>query len=108
LPNCDNAIVTKSKIVDYLLSLNHPDGRSKALFFGRFGFRSEEWQTLAEALKDVARRNEVASVAQSPWGRRFVVDGALDTPDGRQPRVRTVWILENNAPAPRLITAHPL
>ena len=32
----------------------------------------------------------------------------LKAPDGRQPRVRTVWQLDHEQVAPRLITAYPL
>ena len=36
------------------------------------------------------------------------VEGELKAPDGRQPRVRTVWQLDHGQVAPRLITAYPL
>ena len=38
LPNLEKAIVPREKIVDYLLSFVHKDGRAKAEFFMRFGF----------------------------------------------------------------------
>jgi hypothetical protein len=41
LPDRDRAHVDRSKITEYLLSLSHPDGRTKAAFFMRFGFRVE-------------------------------------------------------------------
>jgi len=107
-PNVENAVVTQQKIVDYLLRLEHPDGWSKAVFFGRFGFRPEGWRILAEALIDVARRNDVVSVAESPWGCWHVVEGARRAPDRRQPMIRTVWIIEEGDSARRLVTVHPL
>ena len=108
LPDRDRAQVDDAKIRDYLLSLTHPDGRSKALFFMRFGFHAEKPLALAEALLDIARRNEVVSVARSKYGVRYTVDGPLRAPDGRSPMVRTVWIVTPGAKGPRLITAHPL
>jgi tripartite-type tricarboxylate transporter receptor subunit TctC len=39
----------RSKITGYLLSLSHPDDRTKAAFFMRFGFSAERWEELAEA-----------------------------------------------------------
>jgi hypothetical protein len=107
LPDAERARVDRSKIVDYLLSLSHPDGSSKAAFFMRFGFRAEEWETLASALKEVGASNPVTARVESPQGTRYTVDGLLRTPDGRAPLVRTVWIVEPGSP-PRLITAHPL
>jgi hypothetical protein len=72
----------------------------------RFGFRVEEWETLAAALKEIALSNPVTSMVKSPYGTRYTVDGLLRTPDGRSPLVRTVWIVEAENP-PRLITAYP-
>lgn len=108
LPNADRGRVDRHKITDYLLSLTHPDGRTKAQFFTRFGFRPEAWQELAQALRKVGMSNPVVAVAESQHGARYTVDGPLQTPDGRTPRVRTVWIVEPGESGPRLITAHPV
>ena len=108
LPNTDRAIVAQSKVIGYLLSADHPDGRSKAMFFTDFGFRVQQWGAFAEALLDHGSAGEVTSVARSDYGTRYSVDGAIKTPDGRNPRIRTVWITDPDHAAPRLITAHPL
>jgi Domain of unknown function (DUF6883) len=34
--------------------------------------------------------------------------GSMVSPDGRNPLMRTVWILEKGEDAPRLVTAYPL
>ena len=108
LPFIDSLRVDQSKITGYLL--NEATGRGKATFFLRLGFRADDWETLVAALKAQARDNPVVSVVDSPYGKRYSVDGAIETPDNRQPRprVRTVWILEPGTKAPRLITAHPV
>ena len=108
LPFIDSLRVDQSKITGYLL--NEATGRGKATFFLRFGFRTNDWETLAAALMTQARGNPVVSVVDSPYGKRYSIDGAIETPDNRQPRprVRTVWILETGTKAPRLITAHPV
>lgn len=108
LPFIDSLRVDQSKITGYLL--NDETGRGKATFFLRLGFRRENWEILAAALKAQARNNPVALVVDSPYGKRYSVDGAIETPDNRQPRprVRTVWILETGTEVPRLITAHPV
>lgn len=108
LPGAELARVDFSKVVDYLLSPSHPDGRSKAEFFARFGFNVKDWQVLAEALKVVGISNSVTGAVKSAHGTRYTVDGLMPCPDGRAPRVRTVWIVELERPGPRLITAHPL
>ena len=98
--------VDESKITGYLLS--HANGRGKAVFFLGLGFRVEAWQELAEAVKAQAIANPVATTVDSPYGTRYSVDGELLTPSGRQPRVRSVWILESGSDRLRLITAFPV
>jgi len=88
-------------------SENNCDGSGKARFFSRFGFRVEEWEVFARALRKHGREHAVSVSVQSAHGTRHSVDDALETPDGRNPEVRTVWILTKHSRAPRLITAHP-
>ena len=42
------------------------------------------------------------------FGPRYEVEGILITPDGRRPRLRSVWQVDEGQLAPRLITAYPL
>ncbi len=108
LPNASRAVIDESKVVRYLLSALHPDGRSKATFFASFGFRLQRWDALAQALRDHGNNGEVAVATRSDYGARYTVDGIIETPDGRDPRVRTVWIVDREGDAPRLVTAYPL
>ena len=108
LPKSSGLIVERGKIADYLLNPAHRYGASKARFFTKFGFRIEDWERLAEALREHGRIHEVARVVETGFGPRFVVEGGLKTPDNRRPRVRTVWQMDEGAVAPRLISAYPL
>ena len=107
LPNADRAHVHREKITEYLLSIAHPDGRSKARFFSEFGFSLENWEILAEALRKHGTGYPIVKAVESDFGMRYNVEGELETPDGRRPRVRTVWILSRVSEPPRLITAYP-
>ena len=107
LPNAHMAIVERQKLIGYLLNPAHRFGSSKARFFISFGFSEDDWQALARALYEHAQRHEVAVVSETGFGPRYEVDGPLNTPDGRTPRVRTVWQLDQGEVAPRLITAYP-
>jgi hypothetical protein len=42
LPNASKARVDRSKVVDYLLAIDHPEGAGKAEFFTQFGFTAAE------------------------------------------------------------------
>ena len=107
LPNAERAIVPKRKIVAYLLSESHPDGRPKARFFGAFGFLPVRWRDLATALRRRAVDSPVIETASTAFGTRYLVEGILHTPDGRTPVVRTVWFVERGGGPPRLVTAYP-
>jgi len=108
LPHASQAQVTREKIVEYLLCAEHPDGGSKARFFQRFGFSLDNWPVLAEALRQHGLENKIVNAVESAFGWRYIVEGKILSPDGRNPNVRTVWIIENGESAPRLITAHPV
>ena len=107
LPNAENARVDEDKIAGYLLSETHPDGRSKAEFFRGFGFKVEEWQLLAKELQAHGQRYDVQNCVESKFGTRYSVDGEIETPSRRRPRIRSVWIVNKGSTTPRLITAHP-
>jgi len=108
LPNPDRLRVDSEKVVAYLLSPSHPHGRGKASFFVRFGFRVEDWELLAEALCTHGASRQVAKTVESAYGTRYAVEGPLESPDGRHPLVRTVWLVKKDQVAARLITAYPI
>ena len=108
LPNAHLALVEREKITEYLLNTEHLYGASKARFFSQFGFYPTDWEAMAQALREHGQRYEVYKTKETLFGPRFEVDGELNTPDGRTPRVRTVWQLHHGEVAPRLITAYPL
>ena len=108
LPNAELATVDASKVTEYLLSSTHPDGSSKAAFFMRFGFRAQSWEILATALRAHGKAYGVTQQTRSRFGVRYAVDGRITSPDGRNPRIRTVWLIEAGQTAPRLITAYPI
>lgn len=105
LPAGERAVVPRAKLERYLLSTSHRSGASKARFFRRFGFRNSD--DLEAALLEVARDGEVTADMETRFGRKYVVDGLLETPRGIQPMLRTVWIIEHGTEAPRFVTAYP-
>ena len=108
LPKTEQAAMRREKIVDYLLSPTHRSGRGKAEFFTLFGFSREDWETLASALRNHAATHEVAKIESSPFGTRYIVEGEIVSPDGRNPLVRVIWFVETGEEVPRLVTAYPL
>lgn len=108
LPNRRNAHVNQAKLIRYLLSLEHAHGRHKAIFFRGFGFSASKSKVLAQALLQHATKYDVAKIEDSAYGKRYVIDGVLEALDGRDPRVRAIWFIENGKAIPRFVTAYPL
>ena len=108
MPGLEQAVVPREKVEGYLLSFTHRTGRSKAEFFSRFGFMAGSWEELARALVRHAAANEVAKTEDSAFGKRYIIEGPLDAPDGRSPLLRSVWFVEQGQTAPHFVTAYPV
>lgn len=106
LPESDHLIVEQTKVVGYLLALDHPEGGAKAKYFLKRGFTHESWEAMAEALKQHGRTQSITETSETRFGRKFTVECQIETPDGRDPCILTAWIQEGERP-PRLVTAHP-
>ena len=107
IPNCRNAQVPKSKVSDYLLSVVHPEGESKATFFLRWGFKRDQWRALAAALIQQANEHDYSVATQGKYGTKYVVIAPIRAPNRITPSVKTVWMLANEEQRPRLGTAYP-
>jgi hypothetical protein len=108
LPYLENAVVAEAKITKYLLNTEHEGGgKEKAAFFTRFGFSVAKWEVMRVALINHAHLHDVSSTLETPEGIHYVIEGELDTPDERQPQIRTIWAIDTDSTTPRLITAYP-
>lgn len=107
LPNADKAVVELSKLIDYLLSLDHPDGKSKAKFFMQFGFESPQPKVMESAMLSHAITQPVVEIVQSEHGVKYVLECSIQTPDKRNPCIRSVWIVDAGQTLPRLVTSYP-
>jgi hypothetical protein len=101
VPNAAHAVILDAKITDYLLK-----NPGKAKFFLRFGFTLAHWQELHDASLLHVTIHEYAQEIVVDDGVKYVVDGELQSPDGRNPRVRSVWMIDSGMSNPRLISAY--
>jgi hypothetical protein len=108
LPNLSRAVISQTKLTNYLLNPYHLYGRHKATFFISFGFLADSWEALASALLRHAAEHELAAVEETPFGMRYTIEGELTAPDGRTPEVRVVWYIRDGEDVPRLVTAYPI
>ena len=107
LPAGEAAYVPKQKIAEYLLSLNHPIGYAKAIFFREIGYNDSNIELLEEALLCIARHAEVLEIEKTAYGSKYVLEGPIRSPLNMIRTIRTIWIVEPNQPRPRFITAYP-
>jgi hypothetical protein len=107
LPNAHLAVVERAKIVEYLLNAAHPDNGGKAPFFMALGFRPDDWEVFAAALRRLALNSSVSQNTETVHGGKYIIDGTIETPVGKTPVVRTIWIIDIGLDAPRLVTAYP-
>ena len=108
LPYRNNSYVPRKKLTDYLLSETHPVGRLKAKFFTSIGFDLTNVTKLEQSLLNIAYDQDIKEVIPSQYGKKYIIDGKLQSPAGNTIRIRTVWILEKEKKRPRFITAYPI
>lgn len=93
--------------MEYLL---HPvNSRGKAELFCRFGFSQVYWERFRDSLLEHAHANPVTSVVATRFGTKYIVTGALNTPNGRLPPpiIAAIWQQDAGEVGVRLITAYP-
>ncbi|WP_174287181.1 DUF6883 domain-containing protein [Sphingomonas bacterium] len=99
--------VLRRKVENYLLQLTHLDGGSKARFFMAHGFSADDPDRLIAALSAHPDDNPVVAVRESQHGVTSVIRCRLRSPDGRDPCVQTIWMLDKGGSIHRFVTAYP-
>jgi hypothetical protein len=107
LPNGDKAMVEAAKLTDYLLSLAHKEGMGKAKFFIQFGFTCAQPNVLESSLLKHGLTQPVVEVKTTEHGVKYVLECSVPSHDGRNPCIRSVWIVDAGKTTPRLVTAFP-
>lgn len=104
IPNAPQAFVKEDKIKLYLLSDTHPVGKHKARVLRSLGFSLQQWDLLRDALCQHAQQNDYTDITPSINGPLYEVQCHLQTPDGRNPCITTVWEIAAGQ-APSFVTA---
>jgi hypothetical protein len=108
LPSVMNATIDDAKIIQYLLNSAHSSAAAgKANFFMSFGFSQANWAELKKSLLEHPQTNQVTNQTTTAFGDKYVISCSLTTPDGRNPCVISVWIIESPDPNPKFVTAYP-
>ena len=107
IPQAHRAIVRRAKLHDYLLSPDHPGGRSKAAYFRRLGYERSRWRSLEADLREQHLSLEPARVIDTEFGRKYVIEAMLVGPSGGTAMLVSVWIIRSGEEVPRLVSAYP-
>jgi len=108
LPHRNNVLISREKLVQYILSETHALGRFKAKFFQSLGFNKTNVHLFEESLRTIAKFKDVKDVISSPYGTKYVLDGRVKTPTGKIVKLRTVRIIEKGQNRPRFVTTYPV
>ena len=106
IPGADHAIVSREKLVEYLLNLDHPDGGTKAAVLARAGFSVDRPEALEHALRTQHLCLGANKGKPSEYGDKYDIIAPLTGPTGRV-TVRSIWIIRHGERVPRLITLVP-
>jgi hypothetical protein len=107
LPNAAEAVVPDEEVRDYLLSPTRRVGRFKAAFFEHLGFRRGHWRVLQARIRLQALNGQVVDERVTEYGRKYVVRGVLEGPNGRSVGLASIWIVRTRETSPRFVTAYP-
>ena len=99
LPNVENSFVEDVKLSGYLLAFDHPEGAGKAESFHRAGFTVTNLTAFADALIHHASANAVCDIVRTIHGTKYVIEGPLSCPPGKDAASRSIWIVDNGARA---------
>ncbi len=83
-------VVPEPKITAYLLNASSKDGASKARYLISYGFDPDDPDTLRRALVGHARRSHFCGNRVADVGLKYLFDGPLPAPNGRDAALRTV------------------
>lgn len=99
-------MVPDEKLLNYLLSSEHPVGKTKAAIFDALGFGISNAEKLKERLIMIFYEGRLICHVESAYGRKSIIDGSLTSPTGKAKELRTVW-LETEVGLARFVTAYP-
>ena len=103
-PDFRDPEIDTRKITAYAMNPEHPVGKNKyRVINAATGFGPDDAATIEQQIRDGVRSGTPIAGKADQYGRRWSVDLPLTGPSGTIV-VRTAWILDADAPAPRLVT----
>jgi hypothetical protein len=101
LPDCERAFVDEPKLENLL----RPEDKGEV--FLELGFSLAKPTVLRAALLEHACTARLQKSVRIRFGLKYVLAGGMRSPDGCDPRISSVWIVEEVEGRPRFVTAYP-
>jgi hypothetical protein len=103
-PNFDNVEIDKSKISEYAMNPDHPQGRRKfRVINSATGLGQSDADRMEAQIREGVKRGQPMAGRNDQNGQRWSVDVPVTGPAGTM-TVRTAWIVEPGSTTPRLAT----
>ena len=72
------------------------------------GFDKKKVSIFKQSLLSFAVNYPVTETEQTSFGVKYIIDGNVQAPNGKDYILRTIWMIENGENKAYLITAYPL
>ena len=108
LPNLDRAVVMVEKLRDYVLNMEHPQGRHKAIVFkDLLGVESRHAEAFAEVIRGTLFRAFAQRRHADKFGERWATYHEIVGLNGRPVIVTVAWMFRKEDPdLPVLISSY--
>jgi hypothetical protein len=107
IANAERAVIDQRKIIDYVLSTDHPSGRNKArVFKSTLGLAADQGDILTAALRRAVLRDDAVETSTDEFGQRYRIDFDMSH-SGRSARIRSAWLAPaDGASGPHFLTCY--
>lgn len=103
----ESTIIAPEKLYEYILNPFHPDGKSKAQFLQEIGYDQAHWQLLEKDLREQHLSIEADRGKESNYGQKYEIVAPLAGPNGKEHRIRSIWMIRHGENFARFITLIP-
>ena len=100
-----NAIISQSKLTQYLLVLKPRNDKSQ--FLAQAGFNLDNWQSLETAIRELIISNEAYEDRTNEYGTFYNVSGKLKGLNSPNLSVFTIWLLRQHDGQFHFVTLKP-
>lgn len=100
-----NAIISKEKLTEYLLSYRKRS--DKSMWLNEAGYNTGNWQRLERDIRNQLLTLEAVLVEENQFGIVYEITGILNGPNSKKLNVRSIWMKEHASELTKFITMYP-